>query len=65
MAVQEAIARERTHDTVCENPQAYDPQANGGAERAVAEVKAQMKAIKIGFAMRIKKTIDPRWAILE
>ena len=31
----------------------------------MAEVKAQMGAVKIGVLMRIKKTIDPRWAILE
>ena len=31
----------------------------------MAEVKAQMKAIKIGLEMRIKKTIDPRLAIQE
>ena len=37
------------------NPPAYDPQANGGAERAVAEVKAQMIAVKIRFELRITK----------
>ena len=30
VAVQEAIARERIHDTVCEIPPAYDPEATGG-----------------------------------
>ena len=62
--VQEAIARERAHDTICGKPPAYDPQASGGAERAVAEVKAQMRAVRIRHDMRIKKTVDPRWAIL-
>ena len=57
MAVQEAIARERKHVTICENPPAYDPQAN-------SEVKAQMRAVKIGLEMHIKKAFDPGRAIL-
>ena len=60
-----AIDGERSHDTICENPPACDPQANGVAKRALAEVKAQMRAVNIGLEMRIKKTVDPRWAILE
>ena len=40
IAVQEAIAKARTHDIVCRNPPGYDPQANGMAERASGEVKA-------------------------
>ena len=46
IAVREAITANRVHETLIENPLAYDPQANGGAERAVAEVKAQLRAIK-------------------
>ena len=49
IAVQEAIAANRVHETLVENLPAYDPQANGGAERAVAEVKAQLRAINIGL----------------
>ena len=30
VAVQEAAARTGVHDILCENPPAYDPQANGG-----------------------------------
>ena len=63
--VQEAVARRRTHETLMENPRAYDPQANGGAERAVAEVKAQMRAIKIGLEARVRVAVDPRWPIVE
>ena len=47
VTVQEAVAKARTHETICQNPPGYDPQANGAAERAVAEVKAQMRAFKI------------------
>ena len=55
IAVQDAIAKARTHDTVCRNPPGYDPQANGMAERAVGEVKAQ----------RLQSPVDARWAILK
>ncbi len=37
--VQQAIAEQRGHPTVPVNPPAYDPQANGTAERAVQEIK--------------------------
>ena len=40
LAVQEAAAKARTHETLCQNPPGYDPQANGVAERAVSEIKA-------------------------
>ena len=63
--VQEAVARARVHETICENPLAYDPQANGGAERAVQEVKAQMRAVKIGLEMKVQATVNPTWAIIE
>ena len=39
--VQDRIIRVRTQPTIPENPPAYDPQANGGAERGVQEVKVQ------------------------
>ena len=32
-----------------ENPPAYDPQANGGAERGVQEVKGHQNATKLGL----------------
>ena len=63
--VQEAVARNRNHNTLCENPPAHEPRANGDAERAVGEVKAQMRALKIRLEMRIKKEIDVRWPIIE
>ena len=64
VAVQEKIAANRVHGTLVENPPAYDPQANGGAERAVAEVKAQLRAIKFGLENRIgtRSTSEDRWS---
>ena len=38
--VQEAIKVRRQQETIVKNPPAHDPQANGGAERAVQEAKA-------------------------
>ena len=40
VTVQEAVGKNRDHDTLCENPPAHDLQANGDAERAVGELKA-------------------------
>ena len=53
--VQEAVLGKRQHPRVPENHPAYDPQANGEAERAVQEVKAQLRAVKLGLEARIKK----------
>ena len=36
--VQGAIREKRAHGTICQNSPAYNPQANGAAERAVQEV---------------------------
>ena len=63
--VQEKIAANRVHGTIMENPQAYDPQANEGAERAVAEVKSQLRAIKIGLETRIRAQVNIEWPVLE
>ena len=43
VAVQEAIAKARTHETMWQSPQ-----ANDAAERAAGEVKAQLRVFKIG-----------------
>ena len=63
--VQEKITEERNHETIPENPPAHDPQCNGEAERAVQEVKAQLRALKLGLEYRIKKDIPPNSPILE
>ena len=44
IVVQEAVSRNRAHDTLFENRLSHDAQGDGEAERAVAEVKAQMHA---------------------
>ena len=47
--LQEQIITEREHKTIPQNPPAHDPQANGEVERAVQDVKAQLRAVKLGF----------------
>ena len=42
--VQDRVISVRTQLTVAENPPACDPQANGGAEIGVQEVKGQLRA---------------------
>ena len=54
VAVQEAIARARAHETMCQNLPGYDRQANGVAERAC----------KIGLEARLQSPVDARWAIV-
>ena len=46
LQLQEQIIAQREHKTISQNPPAHDPQANGEAERAVQEVKAQLRAIE-------------------
>ena len=63
--LQEEIIKQRTQDTLAENPPAYDPQANGEAERAVQELKAQLRVIKLSLENRIKAKIPETSAMLE
>jgi hypothetical protein len=63
--LQEKIIEERKQETIPENPPAYDPQSNGVAERAVQEVKAQMRALALGLGARLQTRIDNRWSIME
>ena len=63
--VQGAIRESRTHGTICQNSPAYNPQANGAAERAVQEVMGQVRAMKIGLEQRIKAEIKTDYKIME
>ena len=46
------IITEREHTRNLQNPLAYDPQADGEAQQAVPEVKAQQRAIKLDWKAR-------------
>ena len=63
--LQEQIIAQRDHKTISQNPPAHDPQANGEAERAVQEVKAQLRAIKLGLEARVGEEIHVDRPILE
>ena len=55
---EDKIIEQRSHATIPENPLAYDPQANGDAERAVPEVKAQLRTTTLGLEARLNQAID-------
>lgn len=63
--VQEAIEEKRSHETVVQNPPAYDPQSNGAAERTVQEVKGQIRSMKLGLEARIGKAAHQGVPIMD
>ena len=65
VAVQEAVAANRVYETLVENPLACDHQANGSAERAVTEVKAQLHAITISLEAMIRTQVKCEWPLFE
>ena len=65
LAVQEAIGRARKHSTIPENSPAYTPQTNGVAERAVQEVTAQLRCLKLGLESRIEVPILHFWRVTD
>ena len=54
----------RNHSTILQGLLAYDPQANGAAEKAVQECMGQLRNIKIGLEARLKCKIESEWANL-
>ena len=66
LQVQTAIQKKRAPMiTVPRNPPAYDPQANGFVERAVGEVKGQIRALKLGLEARLGVNIGIKEPIVE
>ena len=49
VSLQDKVISLRSHETVPENPPTYDPHANGLAAKAVQQVKAKLRIIKIGL----------------
>ena len=48
-----------------QNPPAYNPQANGAAERAVHEIMGEIRALKIGLEQIIGIRIPTSFKIME
>ena len=65
MDVVKRVKQIRAAETIPRNPPAHDPQSNGVAERAVQEVKGQLRKIKIALDRRIGKKVDPKSAIMQ
>ena len=63
--VQEAVKVRRQQETILKNPPAHDPQANGEAERAVQEAKAQIRCLKLGLEARIGAGFDASLPFME
>ena len=63
--MQERNISQREQDTIAVNPPAYDPQSNGLAEKAVQDVKAQLRVLKLGLEARIEQRIPTESHILE
>ena len=61
----EEIKKLRKHNTILQYPPAYDPQANGGAEKAVQDMMGFIKAQKIGLEKRIKVRIETKEPIMQ
>ena len=62
--VAKTVKRVSEVDVLLKSPPAHDPQSNGVAERAVREVKEQLRATKIAFERRLKSKIDPKSPVL-
>ena len=63
--VMNAVKAKRDQPTQIQGPPAYDPQANGAAEKAVQEFMGQLRALKIGLEARLQCKVESQWEILE
>ena len=63
IAVQSALAEARTGRTVPLNPPAYNPQANGVAEKAVQDVTDIVRRQILGLESRLNKKVEARLPI--
>ena len=64
IAVQSALAEARTGRTVPLNPPAYNPKANGVAEKAVQDVTDIVRRQILGLESRLKKKVEARLPIV-
>ena len=65
VAVQNRLQTLRQGRTVPRNPPAYNPASNGPCEKAVQDVCAHLRAIKLGLEARLKMDIDDFLPIVQ
>ena len=58
LALQQSIAEARKGDTAQRNSPAYNPQSNGGAEKAVQDVTDLMRRILLSLKAKKRKRLD-------
>ena len=58
LALQQAIAEARRGDTVLRNSPAYNPQSNGGAEKAMQDVTDLMRRMLFGLEAKLRGRLD-------
>ena len=61
----ENVKLDREALSVIQHSPAYDPQANGAAEKAVQVYMGQVRAMKIGLEARLKCKVESDWKIME
>ncbi len=57
LALQNALQTMRLSRTLPRNPPAYNPQTDGGAEKAVQDVTGHIRTLKLALEARLKVTI--------
>ncbi len=65
VAVQVDVQSKRKGKTLLRNPPAYDPKANGSAEKAVRDTTEQARALKLGLEERLKTSVPVGASIVE
>ena len=65
VAVQSKIQSMRSGRTFPKNPPAYNPESNGPIEKAVRDVTAHSRALKLGLESRLKKQLPDGAKIIE
>ena len=63
--VVKSVKQLRGADAIPRNPPAQDRQSNGAAERAVHQVKGQLRKVKVALDKRIGKKVDWKSAIMQ
>ena len=64
LAMQKAIATARADTTLPRNSPEYDPQSNGGAEKAAQDITDMTRRILIGFEARLKTKVNLKLPIV-